>query len=225
MDERPLASIEACFGEIEDPRVVGRCDYPLLEILTIAICAAVAGANTWVDVETFGKSKAGWLKQFLKLENGVPSHDTFGDVFRVIDADRFQRSFMRWVEAVFRVTEGQVIAIDGKTVRRSHDKRIGKEAIHLVNAWASTHGITLGQRKVDDKSNEITAIPELLELLNISSCIVTIDAMGCQKDIAQKIRDGKADDVLCVKDNQGNLLHDIQDWFAYADQVGFAHMA
>jgi DDE_Tnp_1-associated/Transposase DDE domain len=204
---------------------VGGCDYPWLEILRIAICAAVAGANTWVAVETFGKSKVGWLKQFLKLENGLPSHDTFGDVFRVIDADRFQRSFMRWVEAVFRVTGGQVMVIDGKTVRRSPDKRIGKEAIHLVKAWASTNGITLGQRKVDDKSNEITAIPELLELLNISGCIVTLDALGCQKDIAEKIGDGKADYGLCVKDNQGNLLHAIQDWFADADQVGFANMA
>lgn len=193
MTNNSLASIEECFGDIHDPRIQGRCDYPLIEIIIIAICAVVAGADTWTGIETFGKSKEEWLKQFLLLENGIPSHDTFGDVFRVIDAEEFQRSFMRWVERVFRVTGGQVIAIDGKTARRSHDQSIGKDAIHMVSAWANTNGITLGQRKVDDKSNEITAIPELLRLLNVAGCIVTIDAMGCQKSIAQTIRDEKAD--------------------------------
>ena len=224
MSETPLASIEDCFGDIRDPRVQGRCEYRLLEIITIAICAVVAGANSWTDIETFGKSKEAWLKQFLPLENGIPSHDTFGDVFRVIDAEAFQRSFMRWVERVFTVTEGQVIAIDGKTARRSHDKSIGKDAIHMVSAWAHHNGITLGQRKVDDKSNEITAIPELLRLLDVTGCIVTIDAIGCQKSIAQTIRDEKADYVLRVKDNQGHLYQDLDDWFAYADQVHFQNM-
>lgn len=224
MSETPLASIEDCFGDIRDPRVQGRCEYRLLEIITIAICAVVAGANSWTEIETFGKSKEAWLKQFLPLENGIPSHDTFGDVFRVIDAEAFQRSFMRWVERVFTVTEGQVIAIDGKTARRSHDKSIGKDAIHMVSAWAHHNGITLGQRKVDDKSNEITAIPELLRLLDVTGCIVTIDAIGCQKSIAQTIRDEKADYVLRVKDNQGHLYQDLDDWFAYADQVHFQNM-
>lgn len=216
MDGKGMASIAASFGELEDPRVQGRCSYPMLDIVTIAVCAAVAGANTWVDVETFGHSKEAWLRQFLALENGIPSHDTFGDVFRVLDADAFQRCFMRWVEGVFQVTRGQVIAVDGKTVRRSYDKGSGKAAIHLVNAWASATGLTLGQRKVEDKSNEITAIPELLEVLSIHGCIVTVDAMGCQKNIAQTIRDGKADYVLHVKDNQEHLLQDVQDWFAYS---------
>jgi predicted transposase YbfD/YdcC len=224
MNENSLASIEDCFGDLTDKRVQGRCTYPLLEIITIAICAVVAGANSWVEVETFGKSKENWLKQFLKLEHGVPSHDTYGDVFRMIDADEFQRSFMQWVERVFTVTKGQVIALDGKTVRRSHDKGIGRDAIHMVNAWASASGITLGQRKVDGKSNEITAIPALLRLLCVSGCIVTIDAMGCQKDIAQTIRDEKADYLLRLKDNQGNLLQDVEDWFAYADQIDFQDM-
>ncbi len=225
MSDKPLASLKECFGDIHDPRVQGRCDYPLFEIIFIAICAVVAGANTWVDIETFGKSKEQWLKQFLPLENGIPSHDTFGDVFRVIDAEEFQRSFMRWIERVFTVTKGQVVAIDGKTVRRSHDKTIGKDAIHMVSAWASTNGITLGQRKVDEKSNEITAIPELLRLLNVADCIVTIDAMGCQKHIAQTIRDEKADYVLRVKENQGHLHQDIAEWFAYADDSQFKDMA
>lgn len=181
MSDQSLASIEACFGDIYDPRVQKRCDYPLLEVITIAICATLAGAEGWTDMELFGKSKKPWLKQFLKLENGIPSHDTFGDVFGLIDGDEFQRSFVRWVEGVFTVTQGDVVAIDGKTARRSHDKAIGKDAIHMVSAWACANGIVLGQRKVDDKSNEITAIPELLDLLSITGCIVTIDAMGCQK--------------------------------------------
>ena len=225
MSNNPIASIENCFGDIYDPRVQGRCDYPLLEIIVIAICAVIAGSDSWTEIETFGKSKEAWLKQFLSLEKGIPSHDTFGDVFRAIDAEEFQRSFMRWIERVFTVTQGQVIAIDGKTIRRSHDKTIGKDAIHMVSAWASTNGITLGQRKVDEKSNEITAIPELLRLLNVNGCIVTIDAMGCQTKIAQAIRDEKADYVLRVKANQGYLHQDITEWFKYADSMQFKDMA
>lgn len=225
MSDNPIASIEECFGDIHDPRVQGRCDYPLLEIIVIAICAVIAGADGWTEIETFGKSKEKWLKQFLTLEKGIPSHDTFGDVFRALDAEEFQRSFMRWIERVFTVTKGQVIAIDGKTVRRSHDKAIGKDAIHMVSAWASANGITLGQRKVDEKSNEITAIPELLQLLNVNGCIVTIDAMGCQTKIAQAIRDEKADYVLRVKANQGHLHQDIAEWFVYADDIQFKNMA
>lgn len=224
MSENPLASIEECFGDIHDPRVQGRCAYSLLEVITIAICAVIAGADSWTEIETFGKSKEAWLKRFLPLEHGIPSHDTFGDVFGMIDAEEFQRSFMHWVERVFQVTEGQVIAIDGKTARRSHDKTIGQEAIHMVSAWAHRNGISLGQRKVGHKSNEITAIPELLRLLDITGCIVTIDAMGCQQRIAQTIRDEKADYVLRVKNNQGHLYQDLDEWFAYADQVHFQNI-
>jgi predicted transposase YbfD/YdcC len=221
MGENPIPSIENCFGAIKDWRVKGRCRYPLIEVITIAICGVIAGAETWVDIETFGINKQDWLGQFLELKHGIPSHDTFGDIFSMIDGDEFQRSFMRWVEGVFTVTKGQVVSIDGKTARRSHDQGMGKNAIHMVSAWASENGITLGQRQVAHKSNEISAIPALLELLSITGCIVTIDAMGCQKKIAQKIRDKKADYVLAVKDNQGMLHQDIQDWFAYADQVAF----
>ena len=224
MSENPTSSIETCFGDINDPRVTGRCTYPLVEIIIIAICAVIAGAENWTDIETFSKDKEKWLREFLELKNGTPAHDTFGDVFSVIDGEEFQRSFIRWVQSVFSVTKGQVIAIDGKTARRSHDKHIGKDAIHMVSAWASANGITLGQRKTDDKSNEITAIPELLQLLSITGCIVTIDAMGCQKKIAQTIRDRKADYVLSVKNNQKKLHQDIEDWFAYADQVNFKNI-
>ena len=220
MSNEPGTGLAAYFGEIPDPRVAGRCDHLFIEILIIAVCAAITGAESWVEVETFGKTKESWLKGFLKLPGGIPSHDTFGRVFAAIDGKAFESCFARWVEGVFRVTDGQVVAIDGKTVRGSSDKNTGRNAIHMVSAWAHDSGIVLGQKKVDDKSNEITAIPELLRLLDVSGCIVTIDAMGCQTNIAQKIREAKAEYVLCVKENQPNLYQDLADWFAYADQQG-----
>jgi predicted transposase YbfD/YdcC len=195
-----------------------------MEMIIIAICGVLCGADSWVGIETVGKAKESWFREFLELKHGIPSHDTFGYVFARIDHEAFQTRFIRWVESVFRITKGQVIAIDGKTSRGSHDKAIGKDAIHLVNAWASENGIALGQRKGDGKSNEITAIPELLQLLNVSGCIVTIDAMGCQKKIAQTIRDEKADYILRVKDNQSKLKQDIEDWFAYGDKQPFKAM-
>lgn len=212
------------FQDLPDPRVEGRCDHKLIDIIVIAVCAVIAGAESWVDVANFGQAKREWLSKFLELPAGIPSHDTFGRFFAMLDAEAFQTAFMRWVEEVFRVSKGQVIAIDGKTVRRSHDRTIGKDAIHLVNAWATHNGIALGQWKTDTKSNEITAIPLLLRQLNVAGCIVTVDAMGAQTKIAQAIRDEKADYVLRVKDNQGHLHQDIQDWFAHADNVRFADM-
>jgi predicted transposase YbfD/YdcC len=224
MSNNVQTSLEECFGDLPDPRVQGRCDHKLLDIIIIAICGALCGADSWVGIETVGKAKEAWFRQFLELEHGIPSHDTFGDVFAQIDSDAFQKRFIRWVKRVFRVTQGQVVAIDGKALRGSHDRAIGKQAIHLVSAWASANGIVLGQRKTDDKSNEITAIPELLELLNVSGCIVTIDAMGCQTKIAQQIRDGKADYLLRVKDNQSHLKQDLAEWFRYGDEHRFANM-
>jgi hypothetical protein len=193
MSKNLHSSLKDCFGDLPDPRVEGRCDHQLLDIIIIAICGVLCGADSWVGVETVGKAKENWFREFLDLEHGIPSRDTFGYVLAKLDHEAFQSRFVRWVESVFRVTKGQVIAIDGKTSRGSHDQAIGQDAIHLVSAWASANGIALGQRKVDDKSNEITAIPELLTLLDVSGCIVTIDAMGCQTQIAQTIRDEKAD--------------------------------
>lgn len=221
MSDQLKNSIRDCFENLSDPRVTGRCDHQLIDIIIIAICGVISGADSWVGIETYGKAKETWLTQYLDLKNGIPSHDTFGDVFSSVDSEAFQAGFSRWVESIFRLTSGQVIAIDGKTARRSHDKSISKDAIHMVSAWASTNGIVLGQRKVDDKSNEITAIPELLRLLDVSGCVVTIDAMGCQTKIAQAIRDEKADYILWVKDNQLKLRQDIEDWFAYGDQQDF----
>lgn len=222
-DENPI-SLLISFQDLPDPRVEGRCDHKLIDIIVITVCAVIAGAESWVDIESFGKAKQEWLQTFLELPHGIPSHDTFGRFFAALDAEAFQTAFMRWVEGVFRVSRGQVIAIDGKTVRRSHNRSIGQDAIHLVNAWATHNGIALGQWKTDAKSNEITAIPPLLRQLNVAGCIVTVDAMGAQTQIAQAIRDEKADYVLRVKANQGHLHQDIQDWFAHADTVQFAGM-
>lgn len=225
MDQGESASLIAQFENLPDPRVVGRCDHKLTDIVVLAVCAVISGADSWVEVEQFGKLRESWLQGFLELRAGIPSHDTIGRVFAILDAEAFQDSFVRWVENVFRVTKGQVIGIDGKTVRHSYDKSQGKDALHLVNAWASTNGIALGQFKTDTKSNEITAIPPLLRLLEVAGCIITLDAMGAQTKIAQAIRDEKADYILRIKDNQGNLHLDLQDWFAHADQVKFVGMA
>lgn len=222
-DEHPISLIIS-FQDLPDPRVEGRCDHKLIDIIVVTVCAVIAGAESWVDVQSFGEAKQAWLKTFLTLPAGIPSHDTFGRFFAALDAEAFQTAFMHWVEGVFRVSKGQVIALDGKTVRHSHDRTIGKDAIHLVNAWATRNGIALGQWKIDTKSNEITAIPPLLRQLNVAGCIVTLDAMGAQTEIAQTIRDEKADYVLRVKANQGHLHQDIQDWFAHADQMQFADM-
>jgi len=187
----------------------------------ISICAVICGAESWTDVELFGNERLGWLKQFLELKNGIPSHDTFGRVFARLDASQFQNCFVSWVQAVFQRTDGQVIAIDGKSVRRSHDRAIGQGAIHVVSAWATANHLVLGQQKVAEKSNEITAIPELLRLLEISGCIVTIDAMGCQTEIAEQIVNQGADYLLTVKGNQPHLLEDMAFFFKLAQQDEF----
>ncbi len=212
--EKTLApSITSFFSVLEDPRSDHTRRHKLIDIMTIAICGVICGADSWVELEQFGKSKEEWLKGFLELPNGIPSHDTFGRVFALLDAQQFRDCFLAWVQAVSAVTRGQVIAIDGKTVRRSHDRSLGKSAIHMVSAWASENRLVLGQTKVAEKSNEITAIPELLALLDISGCIVTIDAMGCQKEIARLIIEDSGDYVLALKENQGQLYREVKELF------------
>lgn len=180
----------------------------------IAICAVICGADSWEDMEDFGHAKETWLRTILKLPNGIPSHDTFRRVFGRIDAEAFQRSFVSWVQAVTQLIGGQVIAIDGKKPRGSQDRGIGRGAIDMVSAWASANQVVLGQVKVEDKSNEITAIPALLRVLAISGCIVTVDSMGCQVEVAQTCVDQEADYVLALKDNQPHLAEDVTRLFA-----------
>ncbi len=213
MAKKATANLEEYFGKLQDPRIERRKLYKLIDIIVIAICAVICGADNWVDIQHFGERKKNWLKQFLQLPNGIPSHDTFGRVFSLLNAEQFQQCFMEWVQAVNQITAGQVVAIDGKQVRRSMDNYRGKGAIYMVSAWAEENRLVLGQRKVDEKSNEITAIPELLDILEIAGCIVTIDAIGCQKEIAQKIVDQQADYVLTVKENQPHLYEDLHYLF------------
>ena len=221
MQEQPTASILDHFADVEDPRVEYLIEHKLIDILAIGLCAVIAGADNWTEVEQFGQEKASWFKQFLELGAGIPSHDTFGRVFGQIEPEQFQSSFLNWVRAVYQVTEGQVVPIDGKKLRRSHDRSNDQQAIWMVSAWASENGLVLGQVKVDDKSNEITAIPELLQLLELSGCIVTTDAMGCQKEIAALIVAKKADYVLALKGNHSGVLEDVQDLFRYAAETNY----
>jgi predicted transposase YbfD/YdcC len=203
MEDQVLPTLEEHFGDLTDPRIDRTKLHKLLDILVIAICAVIAGADNWEDVEEFGKARLAWFRTFLELPNGIPSHDTFTRVFARLDPEQFQACFMGWMKAVAEVIGGQVIAIDGKVLRRSHDKGIGQAAIDMVSAWACANRLVLGQVKVDEKSNEITAIPQLLEVLAVSGCIVTIDAIGCQTEIAEKIIEREAEYVLSLKENQG----------------------
>ena len=206
------AKITAYFSDLEDPRRYNR-RHKLLDIVVIAICAVICGADGWEDIELFGEAKEEWLKRFLELSHGIPSDDTYRRVFAALDAEQFQNCFMDWIEAVEELTEGQVVAGDGKTLRRSHDRGAGKKALQMVSAWASENGVVLGQREVDGQSNEITAIPELLEALEIAGCIVTLDAIHCQTKTVETIIEKRADYVLPVKENQPRLLEALQGLF------------
>lgn len=201
------------FKDMVDPRQQGKVTYPLDEILLLCLLGVMAGSDTFVDIALFGTKKLAFLRRFRPFKDGTSAHDHLGDILAVLDADQFQRCFVAWVSAVTGVPEG-VIAIDGKTVRRSHHKKSGKAAIHMVSAFAARQHLVLGQVKVAEKSNEIIAIPKLLDMLAIEGAIVTIDAMGCQRDIAQKVIDKKADYLLALKGNQGTLREDVEVFVA-----------
>jgi predicted transposase YbfD/YdcC len=216
------------FAELRDPRVERTREHLLEEILLITIAAVLSGAGSWNEIEGYGKAKRLWFKGFLKLPGGIPSHDTFNRVLSGLDPAELEKGFVAWVSSIAKLTAGEVVAIDGKALCGTREPG-SKALVHMVSAWASANNLVLAQRKVDDKSNEITAIPKLLAALELSGTVVTIDAMGCQRAIAEKIVDKKADYILAVKENQGNLLEEIRDSFqmlsadAVEEEIDCAH--
>jgi predicted transposase YbfD/YdcC len=199
------------FSALEDPRCAGKVDHRLIDILVIAVCAVIACAESWDDIALYGRNKLGWLRSFLTLANGIPSHDTFRRVFMLIDPDAFEACFSAWAQSFAEAFDREVVAIDGKTLRRSFDRGRAQGPLHLVSAWASEQGLALGQREVDGKSNEITAIPVLLETLDLKNSIVTLDAMGCQKTIANQILERGADYLLGLKANHGKAFRAVRE--------------
>jgi len=225
MEPSPVSKLWEQFAQLEDPRVARARRHELLDIIIIAVCGVICGADSWVDIEEFGKAKLDWFGSFLDLPNGIPSHDTFGRVFARLNPEGFQRCFLAWAEALQEGTQGKLVALDGKTLRRSHDQARGKSALHLLSAWASENHLVLGQRKVEGHSNEITAIPALLDLLALEGCTVTIDAMGTQKEIARQVKERGADYVLALKGNQGRLYQEVAESFQEGRKAEFAGIA
>ena len=225
MDHPPVASLRDHFAPLKDPRVERTKHHHLLDILVIAVCAVICGADSWVEIEEFGNAKLPWFRTFLDLPHGIPSHDTFGRVFALLDPEQFQQCFLAWVQAAVAITDAEIVALDGKTLRRSHDRGKGKAAIHMGSAWASANRLVLGQVKVDEKSNEMTALPALLQVLALKGCRVTSDAMGCQTEIVTMIAAQEADYVLSLKGNQGTLHREVQELFAHAQATQFQEVA
>jgi predicted transposase YbfD/YdcC len=209
------------FEELDDPRQSGKVSYPLNEMLLQCLLAVIAGAEGWVEVAEFGKRKLDFLRRFAAYADGTPSHDQFGNLFAALDAEAFQACFIGWVASLSKLGP-DIVAVDGKTLRRSYQQGGAKAPIHMISAFSSRQRMVLGQRKVAEKSNEITAIPELLDLLTVKGAIVTIDAMGCQKEIAAKIIAKEADYVLALKGNQGSLRDDVELFFTEQKERGFA---
>ncbi len=213
MATKPAQSITKHFATLEDPRTGNATQHLLLDIIVIAICATICGADGWGEVAVWGRANQEWLRTFLELPHGIPSHDTFRRVFLLLDPKQFRRCFLAWIRAISKLTQGQVIAIDGKKLRRSQDRGCGKKAMSMVSAWATANRVVLGQLKVHAKSNEMKVIPELLKLLDVSGCIVTVDALNCQTKIASQIKAQKADYIFAVKENQGKLYAEVKDLF------------
>jgi len=221
MEERDLRDLESLFAQVEDPRVERTKKHRLQDIIILAICGVICGADGWVEIEEFGRAKQAWFTELLSLPNGIPSHDTFGRVFAHIDPKQFEANFFQWVQGISKTVRG-VSAIDGKTLRRSHAQAQGKKALHLVSAWAVENRLVLAQLATAEKSNEITAIPALLQQLALAGCIVTIDAMGTQTKIAEQIIEHEGEYALALKDNHGNLYAEVTATFALAENDAFA---
>ena len=215
------ASLIEKFAGLKDPRIERTKKHLLTDMLVISICGFICGIDNWVELAQYGRIKKDWFKSFLELPNGIPSHDTFGRLYAALDPEQFSRCFAEWVKAIAEVTEGEVVAIDGKTVRGSFDRASKKAAIKMVSAWASKTGLVLGQVKTDAESNEITAIPKLLEILHLQGCLVTIDAAGCQREIVKHIIDKGADYVISLKKNQGALHAATVAFFTEAREESF----
>ena len=220
MSQRKPTTIHQAFEGIEDPRQAWKVEHPLVNLIFLTICGVLCGADNWVEIEAFGHAQREWLEQFLDLEAGIASHDTLGRVFGQLDGASFSDCFVVWMTSIAE-REGKQIAIDGKVMCGSHDRAIGREAIDMVSAFAVERGLTLAQRQVAEKSNEITAIPFLLEMLVLVETVVTIDAMGCQREIAQQIVDKGGDYIFALKGNQGYLYEDVTDLFAYFHKIAF----
>jgi predicted transposase YbfD/YdcC len=210
------------FSVLEDPRDASKSRHKLIDIVVIAVAAVICGADDWVSVAAFGRAKEAWLRQFLELPNGIPSHDTFGRVFALLAPADFEKRFRAWVASIRQVLPEEIVAIDGKTLRRSHDRAAGLAPLHVVSAWASAQRVVLGQVATEAKSNEIEAIPRLLDVLMLKGCIVTIDAMGCQTKIAEKIVERGGDYVLALKGNQETLAAEVEEAFIDADAKDYA---
>lgn len=232
MSTEASSTIEQYFGGLSDPRTGQNIQHKLLDIITIALCGIICGADNWVDIEMFGQAKSEWLSSFLELRHGIPSHDTFGRVFRRLNAQEFQASFAEWTRAICELSAGTILSVDGKQMRRSKDGRLGRDGIYMVSVWAGENELVLAQDKVADHSNEIKAIPKLLKLLDIHQSILTIDGIGCQSDIVDTIVEQAADYLIAVKANQGTLSADVQAAFepttrewqpAYARTIGQDH--
>jgi len=212
------------FADLPDPRIERTKRHELSDILAIAICGVISGAEHWTEIEEFGEAKESWFRSFLVLPNGIPSHDTFQRVFERLDPAAFGDRFLAWIRTLYKNTGGRVVAIDGKTLRGSANPEEGKAALHMVSAWVQGNRLLLGQVKTEEKSNEITAIPELLKILDLAGCIVTLDAMGCQKAIARDITARGADYVLGLKGNQSKLQEEVEHFFLCAQRDRFAHL-
>lgn len=214
MDPLRLPDLIAVFDDLPDPRIDRTKQHRLIDIVTITICAVLSGADSFVEIATYGQAKAAWLGTFLELPHGIPSHDTFGRVFAALDPVAVEARFLSWVQMALTPSANQVIAVDGKSVRRSHDRAAGRSALHLISAWATETGVALGQRRVADHENEIVALPSLLDEVVVAGAVVTIDAMGCQREVARTIVDRKGDYVLALKGNQPALHEAVRVLFA-----------